>query len=762
MHRLIAAWIGVACFGIAGCGSSTTSVFSSGEGGTGIQDAQTRGGDSTVIHLGGGDGGRVNGVPTSLFFVPASATVVVDGTAPVTASFTLKAKLASGATVDVTPTSIEFDRPDLALVTDSDPVVATAPSSPALYGGTGTVHAIYDGKEATAQLTVQVHIVDYGAGLSGNSPAVKALHGANLQADPATAISPLLYPYDKTVWPLGLTSPLLMWNAPQAGDVYRLHYEETNYEFDGYYTLAALPGQLRLDQTVWDRMTASNNAVTSPDPLSFTLYRWDSIQTVAYTTSAQTRTVAPESLRGAIYYWTASKSASADGGATTFFGRITKFQPGTGATPVVLNNGQCMGCHAVNAQGTVLVADVDDQAENQTPAGTHTVPSVAPYGNWSGTRAWASFDVTQPTAPELHQTTEFGADLAVTPDGKYVAFGGQTTATGSMYLSLGIVDSDAGQVVPTSGLDAVTGFDPTMTNLMMPAFSPDGTKLAVVVSPGDLHDNVIPTIPNPNPNNLIEAIAYLDFDESGPTFAPALHPITDSTVAAFSTTGPGLAYPSFTPDSTAVAFHSGTYSTGCNANGCDDTTTDNGDLFLATLASGAPIRLAAADDPPIAADRFSSVEPTFNPEVRGGYSWAVFTSMRSYGNQPWPADVTSTALVNGKRRLWVAPIDTTLGTTDPSHPAIYLEGQADTPNMRGFWALAPCIATPKATPKPDAAPVCTNGFECCSGFCEGGQCVPVGQLACSGIGGACTTTSDCCNSSAATCVGGACTLLMPK
>ncbi|MGH7438767.1 MAG: hypothetical protein ACRENE_24020, partial [Polyangiaceae bacterium] len=194
----------------------------------------------------GGDGSASN-APKSLYFSPAIATVVVDGSGPKTASFTLVATDSSGHTTNVTPDSVDFDRPDLATVSAKEPVVATAPSQTALYAGTGKIHAIYHGKEAIASLTVQVHLTDYGPGLAANSQSVISLSQPGFANDTATGISPLLYPYDKTVWPLGLTSPLLMWNAPQAGDVYRLSYSEKNYTFDGYYTLASLPAQMRLD-----------------------------------------------------------------------------------------------------------------------------------------------------------------------------------------------------------------------------------------------------------------------------------------------------------------------------------------------------------------------------------------------------------------------------------------------------------------------------------------------------------------------------------
>jgi hypothetical protein len=760
------AWpLGLACVlaaaSAASCGSGETgSQFTKGS------DASAVGTGGNPIALGGGGDGGSGTVPQSLYFMPAAATIVIDGTGPQTAAYTLFAGDSSGNMTMVTADSVAFDRPDLATVNIAEPVVATAPPTGAtsFYAGTGTIHAIYHGKEATATVTVQVHLTDYGPGLNAQNPAVMALNGTNFGTDPAPGITPILYPYDKTVWPLGLTSPLLMWNAPEMGDVYRLSYSEKNYTFDGYYTLASLPGQMRLDQTVWDRLTASNDAAKGADPVTFNLYRYNNVPGTAYLTSTETWTVAPESLQGAIYYWTASKSA-----AGVAIGHISRFTPGTGAAPVQLNNGTCMGCHAVNAKGTILVGDVDDQVNDGTAGALHTVPSVAPYSNWSGTRPWASFDITQSTQPLTYQSTKFGADIALTPDGTYVVFGGPTTAVGSKFISLG--DPLTGNVVTTSGLDQVTGFAPSETNLEMPAFSPDGTMLAVVESNnGGDPDNVIPDTP--------EVIAYLNFNESGPTFDPMLHTIVDGASTAFTSTGNGLGYPSFTPDSTAVAFHAGTTPTGCSAGStCDDTTVDDGNLFIAQVSTGTPIRLAAASDPPNANDANASVEPTFNPVQRGGYSWAVFTSMRAWGNVPWPADVTSTAHVNGKRRLWVTAVDTTLGTTDPSHPAFYLEGQDDTPNMRGFWTLSACIATPGAAAAADAgmstgaetgAPVgsdagtgaCTNGFDCCSGFCQNGVCVDIGKVACTGLGGSCTTAGDCCNSSAVRCTGGVCAVVV--
>jgi hypothetical protein len=712
----------------------------------------------TLSEGGSGVGPTVDGAyvtPNTLTFNPPSATIVIDGTGSMSTSFTLLADFGNGP-VQVTPQAVEFDRPDLAVVTGTEPVVATAPptATPTPYAGTGKVHAVYGGKEAIATLTVQVHLSQYamGSGLTATSPSVMALNGASLPAD-ATAKS-ILYPYDGTVWPLGLVSPLVMWTAPQMTDVYRLHYAEANYTVDFYTTLAALPAQVRLDQATWDRLTNSNEAAHgTKDPVTFSLSRYDGA--TAYASATETWSVAPESLRGSIYYWSASRGATG--------GRISQFRPGPGPNgmpnvpQVLTTTGACAGCHAVSADGSTLVADIEDPA----------FPSTAPYIDpFTKSRAWVSFDITQATTPQLYKSNEFGADPALTPDGKYLVFGGPRAVAGAKYLSLG--DPRTGTVIAASGLDSVT-LDTGETNLEMPAFSPDGKMLALVEAayPGTYpkdrgaSDNVLSSA-----TGLPSAIAYLNFTESVPSFNPTLHKITDSSNPAFAT-APGLAYPSFTPQADAVAFHAGTTPTGCNATGCDDNALDDGNLFIATLALGGPIRLAAACDPPDMSDRNSSIEPTFNPAVRGGYSWAVFTSMRKWGNQPWPATQAAmlncaTGTCNAKRRLWLAAVDTTIGAADPSHPAIYLEGQDfTTPNMRAFYTLEKCIPSPGMTAPAGSPPVgtmCTAGFECCSGFCEGGMCVEPNQLTCVGLGGACTSSGQCCNTPLVQCLSGICAI----
>src|SRR6185312_4975863 len=151
--------------------------------------------------------------------------------------------------------------------------------------------------------------------------------------------------------------------------------------------------------------------------------------------------------------------------------------------------------------------------------------------------------------------------------------------------------------------------------------------------------------------------------------------------------------------------------------------------------------------------------PTVNPIAEGGYVWVVFTSPRDYGNEivsPQGAPPNDATYAN-RKQLWVAAVDASIGTTDPSHPPFWLPGQdITTANMFGYWALSPC----KPTMAGGGASSCTAGFECCSGFCrdegQGPVCVDKAG-GCHQVGEKCTSAADCCGSGmGVSCIGGIC------
>jgi hypothetical protein len=670
------------CVAVAvACGSGgNNSGFHPGPGddsGTGPVDGSS-GGEGMSIFGDGSLDGSFSSI-SSLYFSPAATSLALDGTNSKSASFTLFAKYADGHTAQVSAQSLQFDRPDLATMTVGEPVVLKA-SGP--YAGVGTLHAIYAGQSATAQLTVQMNIAVVGTGVP--TGAITALGGANLPQDPG--ISSILYPYDKTVFALGLTSPLVMWNAPNpSGDVYRLHYTQKNYSYDGYFLVAA-PAQISADQLNWDRLTASNGG----DPLVLTLSRWDAAAMKAYTSATESWTVAPASLQGAIYYWTTSGT-----------GHMSRIQPGTGAMPQILNNGTCMGCHAVSADGSTLVAAVEGEGSTDS----------------TDARAWVSYDL--PSMTIRKEPHLFGGNVSVTPDGKYTVFG-----TAPMHLG----DTTTGAEIPNSGIETFP-LDPGYTTLAHPVFAPDGKYFAALESNSIWHEWTV------------GQLVLWNYSETAQTFTT---PTKLANGATFPAGQQAVAYPTFSPDSKWLAFHVADYAGGCH-DACNATTVDTGAIWLQSVAGAAPVRQTVlTDSSPSAADHDISFEPTFNPVPRGGYFWVVFTSMRNWGNRvTGPADC-------GQKRLWVAAIDATPGATDASHPAFFLQGQEETTmNMRGYWALAACTPT-------KGGGGCTQGFQCCSGFCDMGKCVDTGTTSCMGLGGSCKTTADCCNMGLVQCVGGKC------
>jgi hypothetical protein len=487
-----------------------------------------------------------------------------------------------------------------------------------------------------------------------------------------------------------------MWAAPNANDVYRVHLEQQNYSFDGYYAVA-LPAQVRVDQATWDHLTASNGG----DPLKIALSRWDTATSKAYASASEAWTVAPASLRGAIYYWTTSAG-----------GHMSRIRPGTGASPEVLNPGiggttTCMGCHAVSADGTTLVSAVENGGTTDS----------------TDNRPWVSYDL--PTMTVRKQAHLFGGDVAVNPNGHYTVFGWQP-------LKLG--DTTTGQEYTTSGLETVP-LSTGMQGLAHPAFSPDNQHLAAVQSNNIWHVWTNGTL------------VLMDWNEATQKFT---NPKNLAAGSSFPTGLQAVAYPTFTPDSKWLAFGVADYGGGCH-DACNDTTTDVGAIWLQSVTGTAPMRLVTlTDSSPNATDHNVTFEPTFNPIDRGGYFWVVATSERDWGNR------LTGAANSGKKRLWVAAIDKAPGAADPSHPAFFLEGQEETTtNMRGFWALAACTPT-------QGGGACQAGFECCSGFCDKGMCVDKGTVACKATGDMCTMDSDCCNPGVVRCTGGMCVASGPR
>jgi len=310
------------------------------------------------------------------------------------------------------------------------------------------------------------------------------------------------------------------------------------------------------------------------------------------------------------------------------------------------------------------------------------------------------------------------------------------------------------------------------TTMMVPSFSPDGTKLVFI--DGDSAGGA----------GWRKGLSTLDFDQSGKLFS------NRRLVTSTWPLGDVLKWPTFESDSRSVIFQSTVPGDYCCRNvwtkygymGPTNYYEDPGRLWSidTQAATPTPVALSKLNSGERATDANKSYQPTMLPVAVGGYRWVVFTSTRPYGNSVNLPNVQQdfsntasyatssyTAMTNTsaiQSQLWVAAIDDAAsGSADRSHPAFWLPSQNFSTsaangyiNERGFWALDGCH--PSGT---SAGAGCDVDEDCCGGtgpsktascrldtpvtnpatrHCQalppGGQCSAASQ--------SCATTADCC------------------
>jgi hypothetical protein len=568
-----------------------------------------------------------------------------------------------------------------------------------------------------------------GVGGEGEGGAIDAVLRALLEgatsSDPSLA---WLYPYDKTVWPLGLLPPLVQWSAGASSiaDGIYLHLTADNYDYKGFF---ARPKPLSpgspfvrhpIPKDAWDQATLS--AAGGNLSLSLTVAAGG----VAYGPLTQTWKVAKGRLKGTVYYQSygtnlAKNYGGAKGGDGTFGGATLAIKPGaTDPTLVAGKSGgstECRVCHSVSADGSRMIVQ---------------------HGNVY--QASSSYDLNGGYAESPYPPSTNGALgwIGMYPDGS-IGLGNAAPLPGNANGSTtALYDLASGSAIASSGLDGL------VTRAGFPTFSPDGKQVAFnfYAGPGDA------TIGAGDGTKLV----VMDFDKATNGFSNPrlLHQIAQR---------PG--WPSFFPTGTALVYQIET-----QTNGSEFFATRGGakgELWWVDIATATARSLDRANgkDGGVkylpeggtnhADDSVLNYEPTVSPVASGGYAWIVFLSRRMYGNvatiDPWASDPREHDLVANAttKKLWVAAIDLDPQPgSDPSHPAFYLPGQELLAgNARGFWVVDPC--------RPDGSP-CSSGDECCGGYCQ--QDPQTGELTCgqktnecSAEYDKCTSDADCCNPS---------------
>jgi hypothetical protein len=741
---------------LAACGSS---------GGSGSPFAPDGGPDATR-HDGGkrdgpSSGGDAHALPPgndasttagTLSISPASVTLTVtSATTPPTKTF--EAMLdKSGSSKSVTAT---WSLSDYSFGAISGAGTFTPHG---FVGGTVTVTATYGVLTATANVTVKIDLsssltnvtLPDGTVISEDSSAItpanlKALQGTPSSGDAGTPTT-IIYPYDQTVFPLGLLAPVAQFSAGSVAPVdFKISLDTTDFHWDGFGHVgnpAAL--QAAIPQTMWDGALRSAASITPSATVTLSIVK--AAAGVAYGPAQSTLIIANGQLTGVIYFESYSTDPI-DGGAgapdATDFG-LWAVKPGQTQPPSHLQQG-CVICHGVSASGNTLTSGTDDPTIGQS-TGVYRVEADGGYTHLA----------TAPT--DLPYTISGAVDSrgigwgTVSPDGKVLLRALNQFWGGETLLAWAVPNEpliEAGVVQPLSTTMTVEGD----FNMFVPEYSVDGNHL-VYVTATNTDDAGAPGAPSQSIGFVDIATALLDGGtEAGYGSVTLSNPRTlyDSTEVDAGDGGGAGAYtkvPTVLPDSKSIVFEETL--TGAAAAGYDgmlpDYTGVDGELaILQKTAAGKYVRVALKHantgvDPSAPTHNY---EPKPLPVSVGGYYWVVFTSLR--------ADAYPT--LASPKKLWVTAISP--GVTsgkDPSHPPFTLINQAivsQQQSQRAYWALAPCLGVGAS---------CQTNNDCCNGSCiPQSSTDPTSPLVCRApttttcvaLGGRCPAgqTNDCCNAS---------------
>jgi hypothetical protein len=489
--------------------------------------------------------------------------------------------------------------------------------------------------------------------------------------------------------------------------------------------------------------------------------------------------------RGDVFYISAVSAGTFNSSKTyTFASRALPAVTYTAAPLVAkLATTAALSPAIVTQAGNVLTAGangaltIDGQAvalndvvlvKNEGTASRNGVYSLTTLGTgsvrWKLTRTTSADEV---SATELRS----GMDVRVT--------NGSSNAGKVFYLS-----SPAYGAAFTINSTSIAFGETSMPSMMVPAFSPDGTKVAYVNADAD-------PVPGAGATGWRRGLSMFSFDQA--TLAVSNKKRLRSTYSSGSN-GTPMKWPFFENDSRSLIYVETDATEYCDSTDAYPTTVDSdvrracvdaayGSMSPTTRGywpgkiysmdtqnpSATRVELANLNDAEDSLDADHAYQPTVLPFSAGGYRWVIFTSPRAFGNQLNYKNATGTVGTHfscAASQLWVSALtDTVASGTDRSHPAFLLPGQYLAPvtaddhyiNERGYLVPTPCKAVGAS---------CTTDNDCCgagaspataacrapSGWTPASgpparTCAATGGT-CSNAGGSCNSPADCCNAAA--------------
>lgn len=390
---------------------------------------------------------------------------VVNGVAA-TASFEVFVQTGDGQQTNVTSTSDSGVVP--AQLGSAGAGVLTATGA---RGGNGTLNVQYLG--LSAQVPFSVHI---NAQLPGTAdPSVVALFGA-ATLDTSAMIT-IAYPPAAAVIPPNLGEMEVHWIDAVNHDVYQLAFESEFVQLTTYVN--------RLGTNNYNVLTPAQWALLGTGAPGAGTVRVRGLATASPLTYAQQEqaiTIASSEVKGGIYFWNTNEAA------------IMRYDMSAQATPPArfypATAGECVGCHAVSRDGTVVA--YRQGGGNMNYGNSLKVEGLQKQIAQDSVR-W-NFAAIHPNNTDMFITTEAGmsrvdlptgvtsdlyattrvAQPDVSPDGKTIV-AVEVRSGSEVYSSNGrIIAFDYDATAKTVGAARVVAEPAAGAHLFYPSISPDG------------------------------------------------------------------------------------------------------------------------------------------------------------------------------------------------------------------------------------------------------------------------------------------------